>query len=127
MQNLTRCSSPVTVQDVRTGTTFSEVQDGEPHYHPEKLVAAQNDWLTLQAKFPEHQRVSGTELDERRSTWVLLHNDLRRIRRVRLFVDYLCATLLERRADFISGQIETCALNLFAKDSFGPHSCRLAY
>ena len=37
--------------------------------------------------------VPGTELDQRRSTWVLLHSDLRRVRRVRLFVDYLCSAL----------------------------------
>ncbi|MDE0588889.1 LysR family transcriptional regulator [Halocynthiibacter sp. C4] len=55
----------------------------------------------VQSVFPELQRVPGTVLDERRSTWVLLHSDLRRVKRVRLFVDYLCAALLERRADFI--------------------------
>ena len=55
----------------------------------------------VEAKFPELQRVPGTKLDERRSIWVLLHSDLRRVRRVRLFVDYLCAALLERRAEFI--------------------------
>lgn len=51
--------------------------------------------------FPELQRVPGTTLDESRSIWVLLHSDLRRVRRVRVFVDYLCAALLERRAAFI--------------------------
>lgn len=52
------------------------------------------------ALFPELQRVPGTPLDESRSTWVLLHSDLRRVHRVRLFVDYLCAALIERRAEF---------------------------
>ncbi|WP_238365892.1 LysR family transcriptional regulator [Mesobacterium pallidum] len=60
------------------------------------LLAA---WVT--AVFPEVQRLPGTTLDQTRSTWVLLHDDLRRVRRVRLFVDYLCDALLERRADFI--------------------------
>ncbi|WP_424934113.1 LysR family transcriptional regulator [Amaricoccus macauensis] len=57
----------------------------------------------VEARFPELQRVPGTVLDERRSTWVLYREDLRRVRRVRLFVDYLSAALLERRADFIGG------------------------
>jgi hypothetical protein len=51
--------------------------------------------------FPELQRVPGTPLDQRRSTWVLLHGDLRRIKRARLLVDFLCDSLLERRAAFI--------------------------
>lgn len=55
----------------------------------------------VQAKFPDLQRVPGTALDSSRSTWVLLHTDLRRVHRVRLFVDYLYEALLERRADFI--------------------------
>ncbi len=56
-------------------------------------------WVT--SVFPELQRVPGTELDQRRATWVLLHGDLRRVRRVRLFVDYLCNALQERRAAFV--------------------------
>jgi hypothetical protein len=56
-------------------------------------------WVT--ALFPDLQRVPGTDLDRRRATWVLLHGDLARVRRVRLFVDYLCDALMERRADFI--------------------------
>ncbi len=55
----------------------------------------------VQARFPELQRVPGTALDTSRATWVLLHGDLQRVRRVRLFVDYLCAALSERRAEFI--------------------------
>lgn len=78
------------------------IPDPEMHLHMVRagsgmsLLAA---WV--QSVFPELQRVPGTELDEKRSTWVLLHDDLRRVRRVRLFVDYLCDALLERRADFI--------------------------
>jgi DNA-binding transcriptional LysR family regulator len=55
----------------------------------------------VQSVFPELQRVPGTTLDRSRSTWVLLHGDLRRVRRVRLFVDFLYESLLERRADVI--------------------------
>lgn len=51
--------------------------------------------------FPELQRVPGTDLDQRRSTWVLLHGGLRRVKRARLLVDYLYEALLERRAEFI--------------------------
>lgn len=78
------------------------ITDPEMHLHLARAGAGLTvlaSWV--QAKFPELQRVPGTDLDERRSTWVLLHQDLRRTRRVRLFVDYLCAALLERRADFI--------------------------
>ena len=55
----------------------------------------------VQSVFPELQRVRGTELDQSRSTWVLMHGDLRRVQRVRLFVDFLYESLLERRSDFI--------------------------
>ncbi|GKY88279.1 LysR family transcriptional regulator [Sinisalibacter aestuarii] len=78
------------------------IPDPEMHLHLARAgagLAILPAWVP--ARFPELQRVPGTSLDERRSTWVLLHSDLRRVRRVRLFVDYLCAALLERRADFI--------------------------
>lgn len=78
------------------------VTDPEMHLHLARAgagMAILAAWVP--SKFPELQRVPGTELDERRSVWVLLHSDLRRVRRVRLFVDYLCAVLLERRAQFI--------------------------
>lgn len=80
------------------------IPDPEMHLHMARAgagLAILPAWA--EAKFPELQRVPGTKLDERRSIWVLLHSDLRRVRRVRLFVDYLCAALLERRADFIGG------------------------
>jgi DNA-binding transcriptional LysR family regulator len=78
------------------------IQDPEMHLHMARAgggLAILAAWV--EAKFPELQRVPGTQMDERRSIWVLLHSDLRRVRRVRLFVDYLCAALLERRTDFI--------------------------
>ncbi|WP_370303105.1 LysR family transcriptional regulator [Pseudooceanicola sp.] len=56
-------------------------------------------WVT--SVFPELQRLPGTGLDQSRATWVLLHGDLRRVQRVRLFVDFLYESLRERRADFI--------------------------
>ena len=78
------------------------IPDPEMHLHMARAGAGMTMLAAwTQARFPELQRVPGTELDERRSTWVLLHQDLRRVRRVRLFVDYLCAALLERRAEFI--------------------------
>ncbi|WP_245544272.1 LysR family transcriptional regulator [Oceanicola granulosus] len=78
------------------------IPDPEMHLHMARAgagLALLSAWV--EAKFPELQRVPGTQLDERRSLWVLLHSDLRRVRRVRLFVDYLCDALVERRSDFI--------------------------
>ncbi|MEL6551582.1 MAG: LysR family transcriptional regulator [Pseudomonadota bacterium] len=79
-----------------------EVRDPEMHLH---LVRAGAGMTFLSAwiggVFPELQRVPGTALDQRRSTWILLHGDLRRVKRARLLVDYLSTALLERRADFV--------------------------
>jgi DNA-binding transcriptional LysR family regulator len=75
------------------------VPDPEMHLHLVRAgVTFLATWVT--SVFPELQRVPGTELDQRRSTWVLLHGELRRVRRVRLFVDYLCDALLDRRTAF---------------------------
>ena len=77
------------------------VPDPEMHLHLVRAGAGMTflaTWVT--SVFPELQRVPGTALDQRRSTWVLLHGDLRRVRRVRLFVDYLCDALLDRRTVF---------------------------
>jgi len=78
------------------------VQDPQMHLHLARHGAGMTfiaNWV--QTVFPEMQRVPGTELDQKRSTWILLHGDLRRVRRARLLVDYLADALLERRADFI--------------------------
>lgn len=55
----------------------------------------------MQSVLSELQRVPGTDLDQSRSTWVLMHGDLRPVHWVRLFVDFRYECLLERRADFI--------------------------
>lgn len=78
------------------------VADPQMHVHLARAGAGMTflaSWV--QTVFPELQRVPGTALDQRRSTWILLHGDLRRVKRARLLVDYLCDALLERRADFI--------------------------
>lgn len=78
------------------------VADPQMHLHLARAGAGMTFLATwVQAVFPELQRVPGTEIDRRRSTWILLHGDLRRVKRARLLVDYLSAALLERRADFV--------------------------
>ncbi len=75
------------------------VPDPEMHMHLVRAGAGMTflaSWVM--SVFPELQRVPGTALDQRRATWVLLHGELRRVRRVRLFVDYLCDALMDRRA-----------------------------
>ncbi len=84
------------------GRIRHSIADPEMHLHMARAGAGMTflaNWV--QAQFPELQRVPGTDFESSRSTWVLLHGDLQRVKRVRLFVDYLCAALLERRADFI--------------------------
>lgn len=78
------------------------VADPQMHLHLARAGAGMT-FLAAWAPsvFPELQRVPGTALDQRRSTWVLLHGGLRRVKRARLLVDYLSAALMERRADFI--------------------------
>lgn len=78
------------------------VPDPEMHLHLARAGAGMTMLAAwAQASFPELQRVPGTDFDTSRATWVLLHGDLRRVRRVRLFVDFLCDALSERRAEFI--------------------------
>lgn len=77
------------------------VQDPAMHMHLARAGAGMTflaGWV--QSIFPDLQRVPGTDLDTSRATWVVLHEDLRRLRRVRLFVDYLCEALQDRRAAF---------------------------
>lgn len=76
--------------------------DPQMHLHLARAGAGMTfmaNWI--QSVFPELQQVPGTQIDQHRATWVLLHGDLRRVKRARLLVDYLCDALLERRADFI--------------------------
>ena len=73
--------------------------DREQSGHATAGMTFLSNWVP--SVFPELQRVPGTKLDQRRSTWILLHGGLRRVRRARLLVDYLSAALLERRAEFI--------------------------
>ncbi len=79
-----------------------EVEDPQMHLHLARHGAGMAfvaNWVPT--VFPELQRVPGTDLDQSRSTWILLHGGLRRVRRARLLVDYLSDALLERRADVI--------------------------
>ncbi len=78
------------------------VADPQMHLHLARAGAGMTFLPTwTPTVFSDLQRVPGTALDQRRSTWVLLHGGLRRVRRARLLVDYLCDALLERRAEFI--------------------------
>ena len=96
------------LQAMIDATPFSKAQvrhtvaDPQMHLHLARAGAGMTfiaNWV--QSVFPELQRVPGTDVDQRRSTWILLHGNLRRVKRARLLVDYLSAALLERRADFI--------------------------
>lgn len=96
------------LQKMIAATPFAEasvrhiVTDPQMHLHLARAGAGMtflSNWVP--SVFPELQRVPGTQLDQRRSTWILLHGGLRRVQRARLLVDYLGAALLERRADFI--------------------------
>lgn len=72
-----------------------QVLDPEMHLHLVRAGAGMSFLATWCAqKFPELQRLPGTTLDETRSTWVVFHEDLRRIRRVRIFVDFLAQALI---------------------------------
>jgi DNA-binding transcriptional LysR family regulator len=78
------------------------IADPAMHMHLARAGAGIISLATwVQSTFSELQRVPGTDLDQSRSTWVLMHGDLRRVYRVRLFVDFLHESLLDRRADFI--------------------------
>ena len=69
--------------------------DPEMHLHLVRAGAGMSflpHWCLL--KFPELQRVPGGVVDESRQTWVVYHEDLRRVRRVRIFVDFLAQSLI---------------------------------
>ena len=72
-----------------------EVSDPEMHLHLVRAGAGMSFLPTWCAqKFPELQRMPGSDLDEKRKTWVVFHEDLRRIKRVRMFVDFLAQSLI---------------------------------
>ncbi|GAB5446289.1 LysR family transcriptional regulator [Gymnodinialimonas sp.] len=83
-------------------TVRHAIADPAMHLHMARAGAGMTFLAAwVESVFPELQRVPGSALDQSRATWVLMHGDLRRVRRVRLFVDYLYESLLERRSDFI--------------------------
>jgi DNA-binding transcriptional LysR family regulator len=55
----------------------------------------------VEAYYPDLIRVPGTQAQLDRSIWLLLHADMQRTTRVRLFVDYLAARLREMRPIFL--------------------------
>ncbi len=55
----------------------------------------------VEASYPDLRPVPGTEAALDRSIWLLLHADLKRTTRVRLFVDFLAEKLRERRSMFL--------------------------
>ena len=84
-----------------SGSAFPEAAvrhqciDPEMHLHMVRAGAGMSflpHWTLL--KFPELMRVPGGTVDESRSTWVVYHEDLRRVRRVRMFVDFLAQSLI---------------------------------
>ena len=72
-----------------------QIMDPEMHLHLVRAGAGMSFLPTWTAQvFPELQRVPGSTLDETRKTWVVFHEDLRRIKRVRVFVDFLAQSLI---------------------------------
>ncbi|MYA88650.1 MAG: hypothetical protein F4X97_09390 [Boseongicola sp. SB0662_bin_57] len=56
IHHLTQCSSAVDAHETRSGMALSVSNDGKPYDPPEELVAARNNWLTLQIR--QLQRLS---------------------------------------------------------------------
>lgn len=56
LHHLTRSRATVAVPEIRSGMALSVSQDGEPYDLPDELVAARNNWLTLQMR--QLQRLS---------------------------------------------------------------------
>ncbi|MEJ8562937.1 LysR family transcriptional regulator [Yoonia sp. GPGPB17] len=72
-----------------------QVMDPEMHLHLARAGAGMSFLPTWCAQvFPELQRLPGSTLDESRKTWVVFHEDLRRIKRVRVFIDFLTQSLI---------------------------------
>ena len=73
--------------------------DPEMHLHLVRAGAGMSflpHWCQL--KFPELQRLPGSVHDETRKTWVVYHEDLRR---VRAFVDFLAQSLIALHRDTV--------------------------
>lgn len=70
------------------------VQDTEMHLH---LVRAGMGMtflpIWLEKQFINLQRVPGTKITHNRFVWMLVHSDLKKITRVKLFVDYMISAL----------------------------------
>ena len=81
------------------GEIRHRVADPEMHLH---LVRAGGGMTFLpvwfEELFPELRRMSHADFTNNRFTWILLHEDLRRVARIRFFVDYLANALLDVRA-----------------------------
>ncbi len=74
------------------------VLDTEMHLHMVKAGCGMTYLPIWCAQvYPELQRVPGTDLTHNRHIWVLLHADLARVARVRIFVDFLVQALLDSR------------------------------
>lgn len=72
-----------------------QCMDPEMHLHLVRAGAGMSflpHWVLR--TFPELMRVPGGTVDESRSTWVVYHEDLRRVARVRMFVDFLAQSLI---------------------------------
>ncbi len=80
------------------------VQDTEMHLHLVRAGAGLTILPTwFEGMFPELQRVPDTKIIHNRHTWLLLHTDLRKVARIRIFVDYISNALLEVRAKILRG------------------------
>lgn len=74
------------------------IPDPEMHLHMVNQGAGMSFLASWTADiFPGLSRMPATEPDRSRFTWLLLHSDLRRTRRVRLFVDFLADSLKAMR------------------------------
>jgi hypothetical protein len=50
IHHIAHCSTPVPAPEIRQGMALSFLQDGSSYLLPDHLIAARNDWLTLQMR-----------------------------------------------------------------------------